>query len=47
MKKYTLSYIAMIIGLLLLLAGTTYESMYFYIIGTIFIIGGIIKRIYS
>lgn len=47
MKKNTISYLTIVIGLLLLFAGVTYESMYFYIIGTIFIIGGIVKRIYS
>lgn len=47
MKKYTASYLALAIGLILLFAGVTYESIYFYIIATIFIIGGIIKRIYS
>lgn len=47
MKKYTASYLALGIGLILLFAGITYGSIYFYIIATIFIIGGIIKRIYS
>ena len=47
MKKYTTSYLAIGIGLILLLVGITYESIYLYIIATIFIIGGIIKRIYS
>lgn len=47
MKKNTFAYLALIIGLILLLAGISFESMYFYIIGTIFLLGGIVKRIYS